>query len=119
MKIKVIENSNNRKAVYYRDIENKSSKYKGVYLKNWAKKKKWAVKISLKNKLYHIDSYYEEDIAAISYDLAASKLIGNSCQRNSEEYTNLKFQSLTKEQLEKINKRIIEILDRVSYESKK
>lgn len=119
VKIKVIENSNNRKAIYYRNIDTKSSKYKGVYLKKWAKNKKWSVKISLKNKLYHIDSYCEEDSAAVAYDLAATRLIGNSCQKNMSDFANLKSHLLSNEQLVKINNRINDILDRISYEPTK
>jgi hypothetical protein len=106
VKIKVIENSSKRIRVYYKEIKNKSSKYKGVYLKNWAKKKKWAVKISLDGRLFHIDSYEIEEEAAKSYDIVAQELIGGHHVVFNKDLFQLDDKPLTEQQLLKINKRI-------------
>ena len=106
VKVQVIENSSTRTRIYYRDVKDKSSKYKGVYLKHWAKKKKWAVKLSLDGKLYHIDSYEDEQDAAKSYDISAKELIGGRHLILNKDLHELDGNPLTDKQLLKIQKRI-------------
>ena len=109
IKVKVIENSNNRKAVYFRDVKSKSSKYKGVYLKGWAKRKKWAVKLSLNGRLFHIESFEEEDKAAYCYDLAAKTLIGDKAYTNMEDFPELQKIKLRRDEKQKVTNRVREI----------
>lgn len=107
-KIKVIEKSDRRNTVYYREVKNKSSQYKGVYLKHWAKKKKWAVKLSLHNKVFHIESFENEDEAAACYDIAIKLLLGNKAYLNQEQFKELSKIKLAQPILDKINSRVLE-----------
>ncbi len=107
-KIKVIEKSNRRNIVYYREVKNKSSQYKGVYLKHWAKKKKWAVKLSLHNKVFHIESFENEDEAAACYDIAIKLLLGKKAYQNQEQYKDLVNIKLSQQVLDKINSKVLE-----------
>lgn len=118
MKVKIIENSSNRKAIYYREVKTKSSKFKGVYLKKGAKKKKWAVKISLNGKLFHIESFELETDAAVCYDMAAIMIIGTHAWKNQSSCRKLKRIMLPPTVFEKVLNRINEI-KQMYLESKK
>lgn len=106
MKIQVIEKSNNRSTTYTREINNKSTKYKGVYLKKDRVNKPYAVRGCYLNKSIHVGHFENPELAAKVYDLYAKEFIPNP-QLNEDLYPELNEVVVPSEVLKELKERFI------------
>ncbi len=111
MKIKVIENSENRITSYYRDYPNKKSKYKGVHIKP-NRSKPYIVAAMYKGKYLHIGTFDKETSAAKAYDIFAKEVLKSSVL-NEHIDISIKSIKLTEQELKYLNKRLLTLIRQI------